>query len=56
MALFMKVGWTTGSAAERSMLSAVTPSTLALGEEARIRWSYDDGNGGKGGSTVVVQH
>lgn len=41
------VGWTEGTAAERSTLSAVTPSALALGEEAIIRWSYDDGNGGK---------
>lgn len=46
-ALFMVVAWTEGSAVERSRLSAVTPSTLALGEEAIIRWSYDDGNGGK---------
>lgn len=35
-----------GSAAARSVLGAVTPETLGLGEEVMIRWSYDDGNGG----------
>lgn len=36
-----------GSAAARSVLGVVTPGPLGLGETTTIRWSYDDGNGGK---------
>lgn len=43
-----------GSAADRAVLSAVTPDTLGLGEEVKIRWNYDDGNGGEG--DMVTYH
>lgn len=36
-----------GSAEERRVLSAVTPDTLAKGETVKVRWNYDDGNGGE---------
>lgn len=36
-----------GSPEDRAMLSAVTPDTLGRGEEVKIRWNYEDGNGGE---------
>lgn len=42
----MKAVQSAASAADRAVLGAVTPDTLGMGEEVRIRWSYDDGNGG----------
>lgn len=44
------IGWVApcaGSAADRAVLSAVTPDTLGIGEEVTIRWNYEDGDGGK---------
>lgn len=43
-----------GSAADRAVLSAVTPDTLGLGEEVKIRWDYDDGNGGERNETLMM--
>ncbi|CAM9851353.1 unnamed protein product [Pylaiella littoralis] len=41
-----QVATSAGSAANRAVLSVVTPDTLGLGEEVKIRWDYDDGSGG----------
>lgn len=44
-------------ASDRRSLSTVTPDTLGMGEEVKVRWSYEDGNGGEKGketSAVVV--
>lgn len=35
-----------GAAVDRSVLSAVTPDTLGMGEAVKLRWNYEDGNGG----------
>lgn len=40
-----------GSAADRAVLSVVTPDTLGMGEEVKIRWDYDDGSGGETNET-----
>lgn len=42
-----QVATSAGSAANRAVLSVVTPDTLGLGEEVKIRWDYDDGSGGE---------
>ena len=42
----MKTVQSAASAADRAVLGAVTPDTLGMGEEVRIRWNYDNGNGG----------
>lgn len=34
------------SAEDRAVLGAVTPHSIALGEEVTVRWSYEDGDGG----------
>lgn len=59
----MKAVQSAASAADRAVLGAVTPETLGMGEEVRIRWSYDDGNGGMlwrywimGHTTAVANH
>lgn len=43
-----------GSAADRAVLSAVTPDTLGLGEDVKIRWDYDNGSGGERKETLVT--
>lgn len=50
VALVLTAGWVApcaGSAADRAVLGAVTPSTLGIGEEVYVRWNYEDGNGGE---------
>ena len=44
--LAMSVERSLASAAARSVLGTVTPDTMGMGEDLRIRWNYEDGNGG----------
>lgn len=46
-AVAMRLALCAASAEDRAMLSAVTPDTLGRGEEVKIRWNYEDGNGGE---------
>lgn len=55
-AAITKVLLAAGSAEERRVLSAVTPDTLAKGEKVKVRWNYDDGNGGERSNLFVCYY